>query len=150
MKWLDELLQKKPDLDWVKIILKHVATPDRLSALKAMPGNPMERAYYASEDLLVTKWHHYLAIYDRHLSRYRGQPVRLLEIGIGHGGSLQLWRDYFGPQAVIHALDIRPVCAELANDGFDVHIGNQTDRGLLNRIVAEMKGVDVVIDDGSH
>ena len=36
-----------------------------------------------------------------HLSRFRGEPVTLLEIGVLGGGSLQMWRSYLGPQSRI-------------------------------------------------
>jgi hypothetical protein len=50
---------------------------------------------------MVTKWRHYFEIYERHFAQYRGHPVRLVEFGVWHGGSLQLWRKYLGPAAHI-------------------------------------------------
>lgn len=57
---------------------------------------------------VVHKWHHYLPIYERYLSPLRSRPIRMLEIGVSKGGSLQLWRKYFGPEAVIFGIDIDP------------------------------------------
>lgn len=94
----------------------------------------------------IDKWRHYFEIYDRHFDRYRNQAIRVLEIGIDHGGSLQLWKKYFGPWAQIVGLDIDPRCAEYVEDQVQVHIGNQSDVGLL-RSLGEF---DIVIDDGSH
>ena len=54
----------------------------------------------------LNKFHHYLEIYERHFARFRGQPVRLLEIGVDHGGSLRMWRWYFGANAIICGSDI--------------------------------------------
>ncbi len=48
---------------------------------RARATNPAEAAFFAQDDRIATKWHHYLEIYDRHLSRYRGKPVRVLELG---------------------------------------------------------------------
>ena len=42
------------------------------------------------------KWSHYPEIYERHLAKLKGQPVNLVEIGVFNGGSLQIWRKYFG------------------------------------------------------
>ena len=81
---------------------------------------------------------------------FRDRPVRLLEIGIHDGGSLQMWRRYLGPRATIHALDINPKCAEIDDPDLTIHIGSQADEALLHSIVDAMGGVDVVIDDGSH
>lgn len=99
---------------------------------------------------VVHKWHHYLPIYERYFAAWRGRPVRLLEIGVSRGGSLRMWRQYFGPQAVIYGIDVDRAC--LAFDGLDgqVRIGSQDDAAFLAGVVAEMGGVDIVLDDGSH
>src|SRR6185312_15769824 len=49
----------------------------------------------------VNKWHHYIPIYERYFGPFRGRPIRFLEIGVAKGGSLQMWRDYFGADATI-------------------------------------------------
>ena len=110
----------------------------------------IERMFWSNTGPVVHKWLHYLPIYDRYLARYRGTDVKMLEIGVYKGGSLHLWREYFGPKATIYGIDIDPGCA--AFDGIDgqVRIGSQADAGFLARVVAEMGGVDVVLDDGSH
>jgi hypothetical protein len=36
----------------------------------------------------IWKWEHYFEIYHRHLEKFRGKPIRILEIGIYSGGSL--------------------------------------------------------------
>jgi hypothetical protein len=67
----------------------------------------IERAFYQHHGRRITKWHHYLEIYETFLAplKRRG-TIRLLEIGVDHGGSLQLWRSYFGEGAKIAGLDI--------------------------------------------
>ena len=99
---------------------------------------------------LVRKWHHYIPLYDRYFSRFRGQPIRFLEIGVSEGGSLQLWRQYFGPTATIYGIDINPKCKSLECADFQVRIGSQDNVDFLASVVQEMGGVDVVLDDGSH
>jgi cephalosporin hydroxylase len=94
----------------------------------------------------IDKWQHYFEIYDRHFERFRGKRIRVLEIGIDHGGSLQVWKSYFGQDAQIVGLDIDPRCAAYAEDQISVHIGNQSDVGLLK----SLGKFDIVIDDGSH
>lgn len=98
----------------------------------------------------VHKWHHYIPIYDRHLSRFRGTPVRFLEIGVSKGGSLEMWRCYLGDAAVICGIDIKPACAALDGRAGMVRVGSQDDPAFLDRVVEEMGGLDVVLDDGSH
>jgi hypothetical protein len=45
----------------------------------------------------ISKWTHYFPAYERHLAPFVNQPVTLLEIGCGQGGSLELWRRHLGP-----------------------------------------------------
>ena len=46
--------------------------------------------------LAVWKWKHYCDVYHRHFSKFVGREVHVLEVGIYSGGSLQMWREYFG------------------------------------------------------
>jgi hypothetical protein len=145
-----------------------VAIVDRLRQVLSRDFRPMvayaetpDTAELSSEsDLLplleghqgnvVTKWHHYLDIYEAHFSRFRGTDVRFLEIGVFKGGSLDIWRKYFGPEATIFGIDIEPDCARFDGISGSVRIGSQADPQFLQRVVDEMGGLDVVLDDGSH
>lgn len=92
---------------------------------------------------LIDKWAHYLPLYERHFWPFVGRSIRVLEIGVGHGGSLQLWKAYFGPNAEIVGLDIDPRCKEYEEPQITIHIGNQANPPVMGRF-------DIVIDDGSH
>ena len=99
--------------------------------------------------------HSYTDAYERHLGRLRGEPITLLEIGIGGyadpgrgGASLRMWKEYF-PSARIIGLDIEDKSG-LAEDRITILRGNQGDRAFLGRIALEHGPFDVVIDDGSH
>ena len=98
----------------------------------------------------VHKWHHYIPVYDRYFSKFRNRPVRFLEIGVQNGGSLQMWRKYFGPDARICGIDIDPKCIELDGQAAMVRIGSQDDPEFLRSVIEELGGVDIVLDDGSH
>jgi hypothetical protein len=113
-------------------------------------STPMHRAFYGNTGAVVNKWRHYPGIYDRHLSVFRNKQIRLLEIGVSGGGSLQLWREYFGPDAVIFGIDINPDCAQFDGAAGSVRIGSQADPDFLRSVVKEMNGIDIVVDDGSH
>lgn len=106
--------------------------------------------YASGTERVVNKWHHYLPLYDRYFARWRNRPFRFLEIGVSRGGSLDLWRRYFGPEAVIFGIDINPKCAAFDGISGQVRIGSQDDPAFLARVVEEMGGIDVVLDDGSH
>lgn len=108
------------------------------------------RIFAGNTGEVVHKWHHYIPIYDRYFAKFRGRPVRFLEIGVSKGGSLRMWREYFGPEAVLYGIDIDPACAQFDGKAGKVRIGSQDDPAFLARVVEEMGGVDVVLDDGSH
>lgn len=99
---------------------------------------------------LVQKWLHYFEVYERHFEPYRNKPIRLLEFGVDHGGSLQMWRHYFGPQAQIIGVDIDPACAALAEPGIEIVIGDQEDPELHRQLREKYGDFDIVIDDGGH
>jgi hypothetical protein len=103
------------------------------------------------------KWgsHWYARHYDFHFAPLRERPINLLEIGIGGyddpkagGESLRMWRDYF-PHAAIYGLDIAD---KSAHDEARIRtfVGSQDDPEVLDRLVRESGGFDVIIDDGSH
>lgn len=98
----------------------------------------------------LDKWRHYLKVYDRHFSRFRGKPVRILEIGVFLGGSLRLWQEYFGRDSLVLGIDVNPACKQYECDGIAVEIGDQSDANFLQRIATQYGPFDIVIDDGSH
>ena len=110
--------------------------------------------YTTTTGAAVHKWHHYLPLYERYFGPWRNRagkaPLRFLEIGVSKGGSLVMWRRFFGPDAVIFGIDIDPDCARYDGQAGQVRIGSQDDAAFLAAVVAEMGGVDVVLDDGSH
>lgn len=98
----------------------------------------------------IHKWKHYFPAYERHFSRYVNRPMTFLEIGCGLGGSLQMWKRYFGPHAQIIGIDLRPECVNFEEDQIAVRIGDQSDPAFLNTVVEEFGPPDIVLDDGSH
>ena len=96
------------------------------------------------------KYEHYFPVYERYLEPYRNRPVSMLEIGVDRGGSLKLWKNYLGPHAKIHGIDIKPECASYAEQNVEVYIGSQADRSFLDEILKKMPPLDIVLDDGSH
>jgi cephalosporin hydroxylase len=113
-------------------------------------GNPLATYFFANPGRLISKWHHYFEIYHRHFQAFRGRSPVVLEIGVFHGGSLQMWRDYFGPGARIVGLDIDPRCRQFEEPGIEVLIGDQEDRAFLADVKRRLPQVDIVIDDGGH
>ena len=112
------------------------------------PGSKLARLFFNHRGRTIHKWVHYLDLYERYLAGRTA--VTLLEIGVFKGGSLQLWREYFGPDATIYGIDIDPNCAGLADPPTQIRIGSQADPAFLRSVVAEMGRPNIVIDDGSH
>jgi hypothetical protein len=112
--------------------------------------NDLERYFRGNTGKLIHKWDHFFEIYDRHFSRFRGQPVNMLEIGVFQGGSLLMWKDYFGDQANIFGIDINPACKALEEDRVHIFIGDQEDRTFLRAVADSMQRIDIVLDDGGH
>ncbi|MBM3805260.1 MAG: class I SAM-dependent methyltransferase [Actinobacteria bacterium] len=111
--------------------------------------------FFQHSGRVCDKWHHYLPVYDRLFGPFRsaskeGAPIRFLEIGVWRGGSLEIWRKFFGGSAVIHGIDRDESCAALNTSDLPVHIGSQTDQDFLANVVNQMEGLDIVLDDGSH
>ena len=99
------------------------------------------------------KWTHYFPVYQAIFDPIRTEPLRILEIGIWHGASLNLWRQYFThPKTTIVGVDVLPECAKFdaPEKGTYVRIGSQADAAFLRRVVKEFGPFDLIIDDGSH
>lgn len=99
---------------------------------------------------VIHKLKNYFPIYERHFKDFVYKPVTVIEIGCGEGGSLQMWKRYFGPYAHIVGIDIRPECKTFEEDQISIYIGDQSDPDLLHRVIGDIVAPDVVIDDGSH
>lgn len=101
----------------------------------------------------ISKLAHYFPLYERHLAKYVNSSVIMYEIGVDKGGSLEMWKKYLGPHAVIVGLDIDPECKQYEDDingQCRVRIGDQGDTVFLQSVVDEFGPPDVVLDDGSH
>ena len=107
-------------------------------------------SFLTNDGRLIHKWKHYFPIYERHFRDFVYKPVTFIEIGCGRGGSLQMWKRYFGPHARIVGIDILPECKEFEEDQIEIRIGAQQDRQFLENVIAEFGAPDIVLDDGSH
>jgi 23S rRNA U2552 (ribose-2'-O)-methylase RlmE/FtsJ len=96
------------------------------------------------------KLEHYFDVYHRYFSKYRNTPVRILEIGVCDGGSLDLWREYFGDDARIFGVDINPAVTRFTSHNIQIIIANQEDKELLTDIFSNQPPFDIIIDDGGH
>ena len=112
--------------------------------------NDLEAYFRNNTGRRIHKWMHYFEIYDRHFARLRGQSPVVLEFGVSQGGSLQMWKDYFGPGARLFGVDINPECKRFEEDGVRIFIGDQADRNFLRSLATTLPPIDILIDDGGH
>jgi hypothetical protein len=128
-------------------ILETVAIP---AAGVQSNDSALYRSYLENGRGDLHKWHHCFDIYERHLARFRDRPIVFLEIGLGQGGSLRMWRNYFGPQATIVGVDVRPECRAFEAERTHVRIGDQADATFLLELAAEFGPFDAIVEDGGH
>jgi hypothetical protein len=120
-------------------------------AVDVVPDNKLEEFFdRRTHGHGIWKWRHYFEIYDRHFRKFVGRDLRLLEIGIFSGGSLEMWRSYFGDQCYIYGVDIADVCRVYENSKTSVFIGDQEDRSFWKQFKRSVPPVDILIDDGGH
>ena len=112
--------------------------------------NDLEKYFRENNKRLIHKWIHYFDIYDRHFARFRDKEITILEIGVSHGGSLQMWKNYFGGKAKIYGIDINPLCKEFEEENIKIFIGSQSDRNFLKEVKRSIPPIDILIDDGGH
>src|SRR6266403_2089995 len=95
--------------------------------------------------------HGYLDVYDPILAPWVGKEIKLLEIGVREGGSLQLWRDYF-QFGVIIGIDIKLPEHCVPGERIQIFKGSQSDKHFLSEVANKTapEGFDIIIDDASH
>lgn len=100
--------------------------------------------------------HNYLIHLERFFEPLRDKPIKLLEIGVGGGESIQTWLEYF-PNAHIYGIDIVSGTNPYNTPGAKAHeryafaCGDQSKSEFWKKFIEVYGGEwDVVIDDGSH
>lgn len=112
--------------------------------------NDLFKIFKLHEHNNSVKWLHYFDIYDKWFSKYRNTDVVVCEIGVNEGGSVQIWKDYFGKDATIIGIDILEECKKYEEEQIHIEIGSQADINFLNYIKSKYPRIDILIDDGSH
>lgn len=112
----------------------------------------LAKLYHEHDGKVSDKWSFYLTEYERLLAPYRDRPVRILEIGVQNGGSLEIWGKYFEQAEKIIGCDLNPDCERLQYDDarISVIIGNANADKTRRQILKRSNSFDIIIDDGSH
>ncbi|HXC38698.1 MAG TPA: class I SAM-dependent methyltransferase [Burkholderiales bacterium] len=117
-----------------------------------MPKPGLMELYLSHRGKVSDKWEAYFGIYDRVFAGLRDAPVRLLEIGVQNGGSLELWARYFESARLILGCDVDQRCAALQydDDRIDVVAADVNSSFAYDDIRSLSERFDIIIDDGSH
>tara|TARA_B100001248_G_C27390884_1_gene462291 strand:- start:637 stop:1503 length:867 start_codon:yes stop_codon:yes gene_type:complete len=121
--------------------------------LSYLENNELIQFYLNSNHNGMTKFIHYLHQYKEYFEQLRNQKgkVKILEIGVFSGGSLQLYENFFGKDNVeIIGIDIDNDCINFENKNTNIEIGDQRDEQFLNKIINKYGSFDLILDDGGH
>lgn len=105
--------------------------------------------FYESNNRSI-KWKKYFPIYEELFSKFRNKKITFIEIGILDGGSLEIWKKYFGPESRIIGIDNNPECKKFQNENFEIFIGSQSDKNFWKKFYEKVGNVDIILDDGGH
>jgi hypothetical protein len=95
--------------------------------------------------------HNYCVKYEKYLPFNREQSIKILEIGVFRGDSLNTWKEFY-PNSIVVGLDINSSCVQYQNinKNIFVEIGSQNDEDFLNKVISKWGEFDMILDDGSH
>lgn len=98
------------------------------------------------------KWAHYMNVYEKHLTRFRGKHPVILEVGVAKGGSIEMWNRFFGGECTIYGVDLMRKCHVIAEHFSNVHIyrGDQADPSFWEKFREICPKVDILLEDGGH
>jgi hypothetical protein len=112
----------------------------------------LSKIFIEHDGYISDKWEQYLPAYEAVLRGFidSAKPVRLLEIGVQNGGSLQIWSKYLPPGSIMVGIDIDPACAGFRPEtNISILIGDAGDKVAIDRILGDAR-FDIIIDDASH
>ncbi|MBU3555837.1 class I SAM-dependent methyltransferase [Polynucleobacter sp. UB-Piko-W3] len=113
--------------------------------------NTLTNLYDEHSGKTSDKWAIYLREYEQKFEPYQNLAIKLLEIGIQNGGSLEIYSKYFQEAKRIMGCDINPKCSNLSYDDprIQVIVGDANQPSIKAEVLKEGQ-FDIIIDDGSH
>lgn len=112
--------------------------------------NDLWKFYINRKHRCIDKWLHYFAVYDKWFKDFRGKDIVFVEIGVQNGGSVQMWKDYFGKNVKIIGIDIDERCKQFEDEQVSIEIGSQEDIEFWDKFKEKYPKVDILLDDGGH
>ena len=117
---------------------------------KKYADNDLFNFFVGKDHRLIHKWLHYFPIYEKWFKDFRGTDLVFVEIGVSQGGSMQMWKEYFGKNAKIVGVDIEERCKQFEDEQVSIEIGSQDDVEFWNDFKQKYPRVDILLDDGGH
>ena len=96
------------------------------------------------------KWNNYFDIYENLFAKFLRKKIKIVEVGVGDGGSLFMWKDFFGKKAKIFGIELNPEAKKLEKKGFKIFIGDQSNPNFWKNFYRKIGKIDILIDDGGH
>ena len=99
--------------------------------------------------------HGYAKFYETHLSKFKYEKIKILEIGSFAGASAAAFVKFF-PHAEIYCLDINLLNFKYSSKKIHTFGVNTSDKKMISNLLLKIdfynsiKKFDVIIDDGSH
>ena len=104
---------------------------------------------FYNQTQLTGKHTSYFPIYDKLFNPFIQTQFVFVEVGVMHGGSLYMWRDFFGKSARIIGVDNNVSAKQFSND-FEIFIGDQADPEFWDNFYKTIGQIDILLDDGGH
>ncbi len=108
------------------------------------------RAIFNEVQYSSVKYNTYFSVYEHIFKKYVGKNIIFVEVGVLNGGSLFMWREFFGPQARIIGIDLNPAALKWNDHGFEIYIGSQSDSDFWQTFYSKVGPIDILLDDGGH
>ena len=96
------------------------------------------------------KWDNYFNIYSNILKKFVKKKIIFVEVGVGNGGSLFMWKKFFGKKARIIGIELNPEAKKLEKSGFEIFIGDQANPNFWKNFYKQVGKIDILLDDGGH
>ena len=92
----------------------------------------------------------YFQVYEQIFRNFIDSKFTFVEVGIHNGGSLFMWREFFGKDARIIGIDLNPKAKQFEKYGFEIFIGDQSSKKFWSNFYNEVGNIDILLDDGGH
>tara|TARA_B110000285_G_C15068368_1_gene586477 strand:- start:100 stop:957 length:858 start_codon:yes stop_codon:yes gene_type:complete len=106
--------------------------------------------HFKSSPKYTIKWDNYFEIYDSIFKKYENKKITIVEVGVGNGGSLFMWKSFFKDNARVIGVELNPDAKKLEENGFEIFIGDQSDPNFWKEFFNKVGKVDIFLDDGGH